>query len=175
MGANWSWATSLINYIIASHLLFVVSGGYLLRKPSTFGTSQEAFVTLSSVDRTRKVQGLALKVQSSGSSNPGLIVVAYDATIGKVRVSTQRVDGTVATQYADTPAVFANGDQLGAQVLANGTVKLYKNGTLLATISLNATDQAFFNSRSGKIGLTAATGSRKAVFDNFGGGNVIAP
>jgi len=172
VGANWSGASSVFDYLIASHVLYVVAGGRLVWKPSSFGTSQEAFVTLSTIDSRRKVQGLTLKVQSSGGSTPGMIVVAYDATSGKVRVSTQRLDGTVLRQYADTPAVLANGDQLGAQALANGTVKIYKNGLLLATITLNATDQAFFDARGGKIGLIEGFGLRTDILDNFGGGNV---
>jgi hypothetical protein len=172
VGANWSGANSVFNYFIASHLLYVVTGGRMVWKPSSFGSSQEAFVTLSTIDSRRKVQGVALKVQPNGGSTPGVIVVAYDATTGKVRVSTQRLDGTVLRQYTDTTAVLANGDQLGAQALANGTVKIYKNGTLLATITLNAADQAFFDTKGGKIGLVAVGGLRTDALDNFGGGNV---
>ena len=170
VGGNWSGATSLFSYFIYSHVLDAASGGRLVWKPTSFGASQEAFVTLSIIDSRRKVMGLVLKVQTGSSGTPGAIVVAYDATTKKVRLSSRRMDDSVLTQYADTSAVFANGDQLGAQVLANGTVKIYRNGILIVTISLNAVDQAFFNSRGGKIGLTAGLGPNQAAFDNFGGG-----
>jgi hypothetical protein len=171
IGANWTGDTGKGNYLIASNLLDVVTGGRLLWKPSTFGVSQQAFVTISGIDRLSKSQGLVLKVQTGSNTTPGAIVVIYDATSGKVRLSTRRLDDTIVTQYADTVAVFANGDQLGAQVLASGKVNIYKNGILIASITLNAKDQAFFNSKGGRIGLTAVAGSRTTIFDNFGGGN----
>lgn len=53
------------------------------------------------------------------------------------------------TLYGNTPATFANGDQLGARAWANGKVEIYKNGTLVATVTLSAADQAFFNAKGG--------------------------
>jgi hypothetical protein len=36
-----------------------------------------------------------------------------------------------------------------ARALNNGTVEVYKNGTLVARVTLNAADQAFFNDFGG--------------------------
>jgi beta-glucosidase len=43
--------------------------------------------------------------------------------------------------------------------------------TLLATVTLNAADQAFFNAKGGKIGIWTVAASN-ALFDDFGGGTV---
>jgi hypothetical protein len=77
------------------------------------------------------------------------------------------------TLYANNAATFANGDVLGARALENGTVGVYQNGTLVVSVTLNASDQAFFNAKGGKIGLWALAAS-KAYFDDFGGG-AVAP
>jgi len=48
-------------------------------------------------------------------------------------------------------------------------VQIYKNGTLIATVTLNSADQTFFNAKGGKIGLWTAV-APNAVMDDFGGG-----
>jgi len=88
-----------------------------------------------------------------------------------VRVSTLRLNTPTWTLYANQAATFANGDQLGARAKANGTVEIYKNGTLIATITLNSADQAFFNAKGGKIGLWSAA-APNAFLDDFGGGTI---
>ena len=50
-------------------------------------------------------------------------------------------------------------------------MQIYKNGTLIATVTLNAADKAFFNTKGGNIGLWTVAAS-DAVFDDFGGGTV---
>ncbi len=62
--------------------------------------------------------------------------MVYDAVAKAVRVETLRVSPFTWTLYTNQAATFANGDQLGARVLANGDIKLYKNGALLATVTL---------------------------------------
>ena len=74
------------------------------------------------------------------------------------------------TLYPSQAATFASGDVLGARAKADGTVEVYKNGTLIATVTLNAADQAFFNAKGGKIGIWAA-GASNTRLDDFGGGN----
>jgi hypothetical protein len=172
VGSNWEGLTSTDFYKIATNKLDVQVGGPLVSKPSSFGTSQEAFVTLSTIDTKSPSQGLLLKVQSGSIPNSGAISVAYDAKAKAVRLSTLRLGQNGAwTLYAAKPATFANGDVLGARANADSTVQLYKNGTLVATVTLNAADQAFFNAKGGKIGIWTAAASN-AVLDDFGGGNV---
>lgn len=63
-----------------------------------------------------------------------------------------------------------DGDKL-ACANANGEVRVYQNDTLVKTATLNAADQAFFNSKGGKIGLWSVL-APSAFFDDFGGGTV---
>ena len=43
--------------------------------------------------------------------------------------------------------------------------------TMLATVTLNAADKSFFNSKGGKVGLWTVA-APNAFFDDFGGGSV---
>lgn len=132
--------------------------------------NQAAFVRLSAVD-TRSPQGLLLKIQPANVLEASAIAVVYDARARAVRVSTLRPLLLTRTSYSPAPVTFVNGDELGACVKSNGAVSIYKNNSVVAMVTLNATDKAFFNSRGGKVGLWALTASR-AFFDDFGGGTV---
>jgi hypothetical protein len=113
-----------------------------------------------------------LKVQTGSIPDSGAISVVYDAVAKAVRVSTLRLGQNGAwTLYGNKAATFTNGDVLGARAKADGTVEIYKNGTKIATVTLNATDQAFFNAKGGKIGIWTAAAPH-ARLDDFGGGNV---
>src|SRR5262249_11393256 len=172
VGSDWEGLTDKSYYQIASNKLDVQLGGPLVWKPTAFGASQEAFVTLSTIDARSPSQGVLLKVQSGSIPNAGAISVVYDAVAKAVRLSTLRLGQNGAwTLYGNQAATFANGDVLSAQALANGAVKIYKNGTLLTTVTLNAADQAFFNAKGGKIGIWTAA-ALNAVLDDFGGGTV---
>jgi len=50
----------------------------------------------------------------------------------------------------------------------------YNNGTLIATVTLNEEDQAFFNDKGGRIGIWTLA-APNAVLDDFGGGDVTLP
>lgn len=86
----------------------------------------------------------------------------YDARAKAVRVSTLRLGDRSWRLYGNKAATFANGDVLGARVLASGKVEIYKNGTLVTTVTLSAADQAFFNAKGGKIGIWTAAASSAA-------------
>jgi hypothetical protein len=77
-----------------------------------------------------------------------------------VRVSAIRQGAESRTLYPTKAAVFANGNVLGARVLASGEVQIYKNDTLVASVTLNAADKAFFNAKGGNIGLWTLTAPR---------------
>jgi len=53
----------------------------------------------------------------------------------------------------------------------DGIVQIYKNGILIATVTLNTADQSFFNAKGGKIGIWNVAASN-AILDDFGGGTV---
>lgn len=174
VGNNWALENAIGRYRINGNRLDVQVGGALIWKPSSFGANQEAFITLSTIDASSLTQGLILKAQSTTRTDTGLIIVVYDARAKAVRVSTLRANRPIWTNYGNTSVTFANGDQLAARALSNGTVEVYKNGALVASVTLNASDQTFFNNRGGRIGVWTLLAS-DAFFDNFGGGNVTLP
>jgi len=180
----WSGATGIKQYDIEG---FLENGQWngkvepdgslpIYWNKTAFGVSQEAFVTLSTVDPAGTENDLLLKVQASGTGvinyKKGYIEVWYSPKAHAVRVDTLLPNASSWTIYTpDIPVTFNNGDKFGARALADGTVHIYKNGSEVGVVTLNAKDQAFFNSRGGYIGLWFI-GSPNAYFDDFGGGNV---
>ena len=169
LGSNWAGLTGQSFYKIAGNQVDVQLGGPVVWKPTTFGVNQAAFVTLSTLDTASPSQGVLLKVQSGTIPNGGAIAVVYDNRAKAVRVSTLRLNTPTWTSYGNTSATFANGDKLLGCVQANGTVRVYKNNSLLITVTLNAADQSFFNAKGGKIGLWTVA-ALNAFVDDFGGG-----
>ena len=172
VGSNWAGTTSINSFKIVRNRVRVLNGGgQLYWKPSSFGVNQEAFVTLTRVAPATTDQDLLLKVQ--GGANPnwskGAIEIRYAVKARAVRVDTYR-PGSGWFTYPQISVAFSDGDQLGARALANGNVQVYKNGALVGTVTMNAADRTFFNSKGGAIGVLF--GGRVAIFDNFGGGNV---
>ncbi len=172
-GNNWAGLTTVTFYRVADNTLDVQAGGPLVWKQS-FGTAQEAFVTLKTIDSKSPSQGVLLKVQADGGPDAGAVMVVYDALAKRVRVSALRLGTNGAwTIYTPKVATFANGDVLKARALADGKVEVYKNTTLVTTVTLNTADKNFFSSKGGKIGIWTVA-APKAVMDDFGGGT-IAP
>ena len=66
------------------------------------------------------------------------------------------------------PATLANGDQLGARALADGTVRVYKNCELIGVVDTRPANSTFFVDKGGRIGVWYS-GAPNARFDNFGG------
>jgi hypothetical protein len=170
VGSNWSGVTGTSFYKIASNRLAVQLGGPLVWK-AAFGTTQDAFLTLQTIDKQSPSQGLLLKVQPGSMPDAGAIAVVYDAPAKAVRVSTLRLGARSWTTYSGQATAFANGDRLGARALESGSVEIYKNGTLLGSVTLNATDTSFFSGKGGMIGIWTFAAA-KAVLDDFGGGTV---
>ena len=164
IGSNWSGTTS--GYSIASNRLDVGSGDYLFWNTSSFGPNQEAFVTVTNVDPNAGEQDLILKSQSSSGWSSGVIEVWYSASSSIVQVWTYTYSQGWVQRGADIPVTFANGDQFGARATADGQVKVYRNGTLLATRDVTAWP---YYANGGYIGLWFINASN-AVLDDFGGG-----
>ena len=173
VGTNWRGATGTSFYRIAGNRLDVQVGGPIYWNPTAFGTNQAAFVTLKTVAPNSPSQGVLLKVQSGSVPNAGAISVVYDATAKAVRVSTIRLGALAWTPYGNTAVLFTNGDKLGACAKANGEVRVYKNDTLVKTVTLSPADQRFFNAKGGKVGVWSLL-APQAFLDNFGGAT-IAP
>ena len=170
LGNNWRGTTGTSFYRIAGNKLDVQAGGPIVWNAATFGTSQAATITLSTIStRSPTQQGLLLKVQ--GGTDPGLgaIAIVYDAVNKAVRVSTLRRGLPVWKPYGNTSVTFANGDKLGACAKATGEVHVFKNDQAVAAITLNAADQAFFNGKGGRAGLWDLL-ANVAVLDDFSAG-----
>jgi hypothetical protein len=170
VGSNWDGQTSMSYYQILANQLDAQSNGLIVWK-GVYGTSQEAYITLSAIDQQSSSQGVLLKVQNSALPSAGMISVAYDAVGKGVRVATLRAGSSIWTQYPTRAVTFVDGDQLGARVLATGDIQIFKNGLLVGKVTLNSTDKTFFNSKGGKIGLST-TAAPHAIFDDFGGGTL---
>ncbi len=173
LGNNWEGQTAPPYYTITGNALDVQQGGPIVWSKG-LGTNQEAFVTFSALGASSRSQGLLLKAQTSNPQSSGAIRVTYDAvsSLRVVNVATVKPNGgNVWQMYPGIPATFAAGDQFGARALANGTVQVYKNGTLIGTVVLDSADQSYFKSRGGKIGIWTDS-APDTELDNFGGGNV---
>jgi hypothetical protein len=177
LGNNWLGEKS--GYRVRDQQGRVFNGGAIYWRganasASIYGVNQEAYVTLTRLATDTVEQNLLLKVQGS-RTNPnwgnGVILVNYDVTSNSVVVATFLLSTLSWKNYDAIPATFQDGDQLGARVLATGEVLIFKNNQLIGTITLDAQDQAFFNSRGGRIGLWYLDASN-ARFDDFGGGTV---
>jgi probable HAF family extracellular repeat protein len=173
VGKNWEGFDSTSFYRIANNRLDVEAGGALVWKPTSFGKSQEAYVTLHTIDKKSISQGVLLKVQTGTAPDSGAIAVVYDAVSKCIRVSAIRLGDPHWTVYLKCQVSFANGDRLGARALASGEVQVFKNGAQVATFTLSKADQTFFNTKGGKIGIWSVV-APNAIFDDFGGGS-LAP
>jgi hypothetical protein len=170
VGGAWTSTAGLFFYRIESNTLRAGLGGPLVYG-TAFGATQEAFVTLTTVDTRNRQQGVLLKVRNASLPTAGAISVTYDGIKKAVVVSTVRGARLSWTAYAGIPVIFTAGDVLAARALDNGQVQVYRNGTLIGTVALTTADQAFFSGSGGRIGIWTAVAT-KTVMDNFGGGTI---
>jgi hypothetical protein len=168
LGANWSGGTG--GFAIATNRMDVGTGGDIYWSPTSFGTNQEVYVTLSTVDPTATEIDLNLKAQSKTSWTGGLIEAWYDPANGRVQIWTYSSAQGWVQRGGDISVSFANGDRFGARVAANGQVSVYKNSTLLGTRDTSAWT---YTANGGYIGL-GLVDAGSAFLDDFGGGNVSA-
>ena len=164
LGANWRGAARF--YQISANQLKVTGSGDMYWSTS-FGTTQQVYVTLSTLNTGSHEIDLLLKSQSATSYNKGVIEVLYDPNLKRVEVWTYAPSGGWVQYGADIPVTFVNGDQFGASATANGTVSVYRNGALIAARSI--VTWPFYN-LSGYIGLWMVN-APNMLMDNFGGGN----
>jgi hypothetical protein len=167
IGTDWSGYSSAFG--IASNQLDVTSNGWftsILWKNTSFGADQEAYLTLSQVDTGSNEQSLILKSQSNAGTTSGLVYVMYDGAGRTVQVWTYHPTQDWVQHGAALPVTFANGDRFGVRAKADGTVEIYRNGTLLGTRSISTWP---FHASGGYIGLWMVN-APNARLDNFGGG-----
>ncbi|MBP7691322.1 MAG: hypothetical protein KA764_05370, partial [Anaerolineales bacterium] len=168
LGSNWAGAIG--GYAIVSNQASVIGGSDVYWAPAAYGPDQEVYVTIAAVSATSNEQDLLLKAQTPGTYGGGVIEVWYDAAGGRAQVWTFANSQGWVQHGADLPVAFAAGDQFGARARADGTVEVYRNGTLLGVRSVASWPYA---ANGGYVGLwfVNAAGVR---LDNFGGGNVTA-
>jgi hypothetical protein len=171
IGKAWDGLTGTAFYGILADRLEVRLGGPVYWSKTDFGPNQGAFVTLSKVDPRGPSQGLLLKIQKGGCPESGAIAVVHDAKGGVVRVTTLRRGARKWTTYGAAVVDLSDGDKLSASATAAGIVNVYRNDLLIASVTLNQADRAFFSGKGGMIGLWTL-GSHKTAFDDFGGGTV---
>jgi hypothetical protein len=181
----WSGATGIRQYDIEGFLEngkwngMVEPDGSLpiYWNKTKFGVNQEAFVTLKTIDPRGVENDLLLKVQTNSKGVPdytkGYIEVWFDPKAKAVRVNTLLPNKPWKIYTPDIIPVtqYKNGDKLGARVYADGTVHIDQNGTEVGKVTLNTSDQTFFNTKGGYIGLWFIN-TPEVYFDDFGGGNL---
>ncbi len=163
LGSNWLGLTA--GYAIANNQLDVNSGEDIYWS-TAFGTSQEVFATLTSIDLAGQETDLLLKAQGTYYTS-GLIEVYYDAAGHRVQVWTYAPGPGWVQWGADIPVTLNNGDQFGARATASGSVEVYRNGALMGTRDVSGWT---FNANGGRIGLWYINASGSVV-DDFGGGD----
>lgn len=134
-----------------------------------FGPDQEAFVTLTAIDRTSTGVALLLLSQSDETAGGGGLAVRYDPSRDMVQAFASAGGQWYSLGDAD-PAHFADGDQFGARIAGNA-LSIYRNGGLLSERMLKALP--FDLSGGGWAGL-ATDGAAGLLLDDFGAGNIEA-
>lgn len=168
IGSGWSGYPGAFS--IASNQLDVVAAGtntYILWNAASFGTDQEAFVTITQIDGgSNNEHRLILKSQSNKNVTTGLIAVQYHGLTQSLQVWTYHSTQGWVQYGANIPVALSNGDQFGARARPDGTVEVYRNGTLVATRSITSWPNY---ANGGYIGLWMVN-APGALLDNFGGG-----
>ncbi len=95
-----------------------------------------------------------------------MIYILYDGVGHTVQVWTYHPTQGWVQYGANIPVTFANGDRFGARARPDGTVEIYRNGTLLATRSITTWP---YYANGGTIGLWFVN-APNALLDDFGGG-----
>ncbi len=164
IGNDWSGTTSA--FTINNHQLQPLQGGSAIFWDSLFGAEQEAYVTFSQVYWDADEVDLLLKLQDTSD---GVIEVWYDPYQETISVYTYATGQGWVQHGAEIAASFANGDVLGARASADGTVSVYKNGTLLGARDISSWP---YNENGGYIGLWLVAANTAWRLDDFGGGSL---
>jgi len=160
---------------------FFVEGNELVAHPvsgssyafwgATFGVRQEAYVTFRSPPSSHQAR---LLLHSDGLGNcisaAVYLAIVWGGSTGQVSVEVcTTVDGgTYAMEPLGSATVpFAQGDRMGARVLEDGSVTVFRNATPVLAATL---PDAPIRRVGGNIGVHSYTDGTR--FDDFGGGTV---
>jgi uncharacterized repeat protein (TIGR01451 family) len=174
LGPNWNGNTT--SFHIVNTLAEVLSAGSV-RWNAAFGANQEGFMTLSRIATgSNNDQALVLKYTGGVNFNDttsSWVMVSYRQSAGQVRVSSKAAGGAPVT-LANFSQTFNSTNRLGARVLDNGLVIVYR-WTLLGGWTQIGSVQSTITG-GGQLGVnygspTGGTNNR-ARFNRFGGGNL---
>jgi hypothetical protein len=135
---------------------------------TSFGANQEAYAKLPSITTTASEINLVLKEADRGDGR-SLIEVWYHPQSGAVQVWTAHNWGVWIQHGGDIPVTFAAGDQIGARAKADGTVEVYKNGTMVGSVMVAATWP--HRAAGGRVGVWLMD-APTTTYDDFGGGTL---
>ncbi len=172
VGANWTGATS--TFAIQSNTLqTTLSFGSTDRMlwGTSFDPDQEVYTKLSTITATATEIDLILKETDRGDGH-NLLEVWYQPQRGTVQVWTAHNWGTWIQHGANIPVSFQAGDQFSARAKADGTVEVYKNGTLVGSVTVSATWPS--RASGGRVGVWLVDAPTTA-YDDFGGMNMPPP
>jgi PKD repeat protein len=166
-GVGSNWVDEPTQFTITSNVVGASNNNdhYIEWNGATFGANQEAYVTISTASPTAIEQNLMLKTQGT-TWLAGHIEVSYNAPGSRVFVYTFTPPSTWQTFGTLNGVTYAAGDRFGARALSNGTVQVYRNTTLVGTVTVST-----YAALGGRIGLSVGKASA-ARYDDFGGGTV---
>jgi hypothetical protein len=164
VGTNWGGSTG--SYSISGNQLLAGGGDAFMFWTTPFGATQEAYVTLKSINASASEIDLLLKSQNGSMWNGGVMEVWYEPSTHLVRVVTFSSAQGWVQRGPDIPVTFNVGDRFGAKARADGFVEVYRNTTLLATVDAHLWTYA---NSGGYIGMWVANGQNTQL-DDFGGG-----
>jgi hypothetical protein len=164
LGADWRGALEEFT-VRDEQLIDQTDEGQPVVWNKRFGANQEVFAKLASfADEAREIN-LVLKSQEPGNACE-LLEVMYLPNREQIGLD-MCADGKWSS-LEPVSAALKPGDQLGARAMANGEVRVYRNGELFTTF-----DASGFPYRTGGyIGVNALSiPENPATWDDFGGGN----
>lgn len=168
VGANWGVSSALIvsgNKCIGNGYdnvcAWIGPGG-----SQTYGTNQECFFTVAAGGASADMD-IILKSGSATNYNSNCIEILFNPSTGAGQVD--YYNGGWGTVPSSTFSGFQVGDQLGAQALSTGHIKIFKNGTEILDVDANT---VFPGSNTGYIGVWCVNSANG--FDDFGGGDIVA-
>ncbi len=165
IGANWGGDTG--SFAIASNQLDNTNYGAIWWNAASYGATQQACLTFATIDTSTNARfGLYLKSESATGWPSRVLQVYYYPSQSKVLVETYDSSQDWVTYGSGFTTTFANGDTLRVVARANGQVEVYKNTTLLGTVSITAWPHY---ASTGYIGI-GADDAFNGLFDDFGGG-----
>ncbi len=178
LGANWTSPSTGLR--VDNKNAHVRLGALPVFWNTNFGAKQEAYFTFA---KAASIADQSLMLKFNGTSGPlasdaSFIQVTYNALASPASVSVwTKAPGQGMLLRGTFPVTFASNDIFGARALADGTVRIFKNGIQYGYVDITTGANpwtASLVSSGGRIGtwFVGATNIKDARFDDFGGGTM---